>query len=42
MRTKAAAIIIVGFIIAVTFHFIAIAANDTPNNVSNNITCYLR
>ncbi len=40
MRIKAAAIIIIiGFIVAVTFHFIAIAANDTPHNSSNNIGC---
>jgi hypothetical protein len=32
-----AAIIIIGFIIAVTFHFIAFAATDAPHNESNNI-----
>jgi predicted CxxxxCH...CXXCH cytochrome family protein len=39
MRTKVAAIIIVGFIAVITFHFIAFAANDTPHNASNNMSC---
>jgi hypothetical protein len=32
-------IAIIGFIIASTFHFIAIAANDAPHNASNNMSC---
>jgi hypothetical protein len=39
MRTKAIAIIVAGFVISFACCFIAIAANDTPHNASNNISC---
>jgi nitrate/TMAO reductase-like tetraheme cytochrome c subunit len=39
LRTKALAIIIIGFVIPFAFCSIAIAANDTPHNASNNISC---
>jgi hypothetical protein len=39
IRIKTSAIIIAGFMAVLTFHFIAIAANDTPHNASNNISC---
>ena len=41
MRIKATAtpIIIAGFIVAIFFSFIAIAAIDAPHNASNNISC---
>jgi hypothetical protein len=29
---KTAPITIIGFLVAMTFHFVAIAANDTPHN----------
>jgi hypothetical protein len=32
-------IFIIGFIAAITFHFIALAATDAPHNASNNIDC---
>jgi hypothetical protein len=36
---KTAPIIIAGFIVAIFFSFIAIAAIDAPHNASNNISC---
>jgi hypothetical protein len=40
MRIKeATTTIIIGFIIAILYTFIAIAANDAPHNASNNISC---
>jgi hypothetical protein len=39
VRTKAAAIIIIGFVVSFAFCSIAIAANDTPHNTSNHIDC---
>jgi predicted CxxxxCH...CXXCH cytochrome family protein len=39
MRTKAIAIIIVGFVVSFACCFIAFAANDTPHNASNNMSC---
>ncbi len=39
MKTKVALIIIIGFIVAILFQSIAIAATDAPHNASNNINC---
>jgi hypothetical protein len=39
IKVTAATIIVTGFIIAIAFHFIAIAATDAPHNESNNINC---
>jgi hypothetical protein len=39
IRIKTSAIIIAVFIAAVTFHFVSFAANDTPHNASNNMSC---
>jgi hypothetical protein len=41
MRTKAAAIIIVGFIVAITFHFIAIADLHNGSNKTSLFSCPL-
>jgi predicted CxxxxCH...CXXCH cytochrome family protein len=39
MKTKTALVIIIGFMIAITYPFITLAANDTPHNASNNMSC---
>jgi predicted CXXCH cytochrome family protein len=39
MRTKTLAIIVTGFVVSFACCFIAIAANDTPHNASNNMSC---
>jgi cytochrome c len=39
IKARAAIVIITGFIIAITYQSIAIAAIDAPHNASNNISC---